>query len=130
MAAGLVAGDSRAKIAKREKVCVRTVSRLANHPETRLLMAQLLRPHRDKIVALVARCIEVIAESLDAHHVYVTKDGTVVDAGGDTFARLAAVKRLLELVEAARTEKDEGQLKVTWEMFLDLCREVDPEFQR
>lgn len=81
-------------------------------------MAELLDAHKARIAQLVERSLDVIEGSLVSKRVFVTKDGGVIDGGEDAFARLAAVKRLVEMIQAARSEQVQERSMVTYEEFV------------
>jgi len=104
-------------------------------------MADLLGEHRDRIKKLVAKSLTRIGQALDAPATEIvvcgqgqtkTKSGTKqtreyksVLAGVDHYARMTGVKRLLETIEAARSEEDRPQGQtITFEMFLTLLQQA------
>ena len=144
LAAGILQGQTVTELAKRERVSRTYASREANAPETRLLMAELLGQHRRKVSRLVGKALIRIDHALDAHATEIVvgdqtrkkgKDGTFKDvrtyrsvlAGVDHYARMTGAKRLLEMIQAARTDAQPEQVgTITWEMFLRLREEVLP----
>lgn len=102
IAAALVSGKPLAKAAEELGLSRQWTSKEAHTPETSLLLAEMLAPESAAIRKLVQRSVAVVEEALEATKSVATKDGTVVDLGPDHYARLQAVKRLLEIVTAAR----------------------------
>jgi hypothetical protein len=89
-------------------------------------MAELLAAHRDRIAALVGKSLDVIEESLTAGKFATTPSGYVLDLGADVFARLGGVKRLIEMVQAARSDAlPESRQTITFEAFLHILREAE-----
>jgi len=104
-------------------------------------MADLLARHRERIEKLVGKGLTRIGQALDAHAAEIvvasqeqtkTKSGTKqtreyksVRAGVDHYARMTGVKRLLETIEAARSQDDRPQGQtITFEMFLTLLKQA------
>jgi len=143
LAAGVLSGQTVTELARSQKVSRTYASREVNSAETRLLMAELLAKHREQIGQLVAKSLNRIDQALDAHVTEIvvagqdntkTKSGKVkttkiyksVLAGVDHYARMTGAKRLIEMVEAARSEDDRPQGQtITYEMFLTILREAD-----
>lgn len=101
VAAGVVAGKKVTQIARDEKISRATASRVANSPETQIVITALVEQHRDRIGAIFAKSLGVVDEALDATKTALV-EGCVVDMGADHYARLTAVKRLNELLTAGR----------------------------
>lgn len=102
LAAAIVAGKTVTQAAAEAGISRAWASRELRQPETRLEIAALLEAHRERIHALVARSLDVIAEALKADRVALDRDGAAVNLGADHYARLQAVKRLVELCAAAQ----------------------------
>jgi hypothetical protein len=127
VAAGLLAGKTVTQLAKDEGVTRSHLSREANQPETRLLMAELLGSHKDQVVRLVGMSLDVIESAFDAGKMGATKEGLSFDLGADHFARLTAAKRLVEMITAAKVEDSrEAPGTITWEAFLHLRERIQP----
>lgn len=144
LAGALLQGKTVTEVAKSEGLSRSHVSREANAPETRLLMAELLAAHRGKVARLVGKALTRIDLALDAHATEIvisdqerskTKTGHTKEkrkyqsilTGVDHYARMTAAKRLVEMIAAARTEAVNSQAGlITWEMFLQLRERVQP----
>ena len=125
VAAGLLAGQTVTELAKEEGVTRSHLSREANQPETRLLMAELLDVHKEQLVRLVGMSLDVIESAFDADKTAATKEGLSVDLGADHFARLTAAKRLVEMITAAKAEDSHDVPgTITWEAFLHLRERI------
>ena len=105
-------------------------------------MADLLGEHRERIEKLVSKSLTRIGQALDAHATEIvvarqgqtktktgtkqTREYTSVLAGVDHYARMTGVKRLLETIEAARSQDDRPQGQtITFEMFLTLLQQAE-----
>jgi hypothetical protein len=102
-------------------------SKEANAPGTRLLIASLLDEHRKEVRELVRLSLQAIKAAFKADRWYWAQDedgGELVYAGEDHYARLAAVKRTIELSMAGRhvpgSDDAGGKQTITWELFLAL----------
>jgi hypothetical protein len=102
IAAGLIAGKAIAQVARETGISRQWASREAQQPETRIELAGLLGSQHAKLERLVARAVAVIGAAMGATKVAAIKDGGTVDLGADHYARLQAVKRLLELIVACK----------------------------
>lgn len=116
-------------VAREENISREWASREAHHPETQLLVANLLDRHTAEVDQLVSKGLQCVAEALqaeDVSHVPIktttsvrlavpaTETTPAVDAARirelelvkvskpDHYARLTAVKRLIELATAGR----------------------------
>ena len=143
LAAGVLQGKTVTELARREGLSRTYASREVNSPDTRLLMAELLAGHRKLVAKLVGKALTRIGQAMDAHATEIvvagqkntksksgrtntTKTYKSVLVGVDHYARMTAAKRLIEMVEAARSEDDRPQGQtITFEMFLTLLREAE-----
>lgn len=109
IAAGVVSGKPIAGIARETGVSRSWASREANSPQTKVLIAELLDEHRDRVRKLVGKALDVIDDAFTA------KDGK----DKDHRVRLLAAKRIIELATAGRKAAEpEGDAGVfTWESF-------------
>jgi len=108
IAAGVVAGKAIAQVARETGVSRQWASREAQQPETQVELATFLADHHAALRALVAQAVSVIGEGLAATKVVATKEGGALDLGADHYARLQAVKRLIELVTAGQPRVPSG----------------------
>jgi hypothetical protein len=93
--AGALIASQRTRITARNLGCSkRHVRRLAAEPETRFLIAEVLRPYQAMLRQLGAKVITVVGEALIA-----IKTDEV-----DHLTRLRAVERYCELLEPAQGE--------------------------
>jgi hypothetical protein len=76
-------------------------SREANAPGTRILIAELLEPHRERMSALFDKTLAVIDDAFQSCKILVVK-GVVVDGGPDHYSRLEAVKVFMLIVSSRR----------------------------
>lgn len=144
MAGGILSGQTVSALARQEQVSRSHLSREINSPDTRLLMADLLAVHRLRIEKLIAKSLTRVGQALDAHATEVvvvgqgqkkTKSGTTqireyksVLAGVDHYARMTGVRRLLDMIQAARSEDDRPQGQtITFEMFLTLLQQAEAQ---
>jgi hypothetical protein len=88
-------------VARQLGVSRSSASREANAPGTRVLMAQLLEPRRDRISRVFDQVLAIIDNAFQARRTLVVK-GAVVDAGPDHYARLEAGKLVVRLLCHAR----------------------------
>lgn len=116
IAAGVAAGDSIAKIAKKEKVSRCWASREANAPETRLLIDRLLDARAAKVETLLDKSLAVIKDALTA---------TGPMGRTDHVTRLLAVRRVMELARAGRATHEEPQTSatVTYQQFIQIYQQ-------
>lgn len=125
----MIDGKSGVEIAEKTGLHPVTVSRIANAPATKLLMSELLKGHESKLKRLVGKSLGAIDDAFDARRQGCTKDGSVVEMGADHFARLAASKRLIEMVQAAREDTPAAGSApgtITWEAFQGLRATLTP----
>ena len=108
IAAGLVVGKAIAEVARETGISRQWASREAQQPETQVELAAFLGQHHAALRGLVARAVEVIGDGLQATKVAATKEGGALDLGPDHYARLQAVKRLIELVTAGQPRVSAG----------------------
>jgi hypothetical protein len=97
-----VAGKAVAQVARETGISRQWASREAQQPETQVELATFLAEHHAALRGLVARAVNVIGEGLAATKVVATKEGGALDLGADHYARLQAVKRLIELIGAGK----------------------------
>jgi hypothetical protein len=109
VANGLATGRRTVDIARSARTTPRTVQRLANEPETKRLVADLLQPHWRHMEQSVAVALRAIDSALRA----MKKDRA------DHHVRLRATERLAEFLELAQAGHRAGQPEITWEQF---CR--------
>jgi len=102
IAAGLAAGKKVAQVAREVGLSRQWASHEAHQLETELLIADLVDREQVRIRALFQNALKVIEGALTADKTTSTKDGDLVDLGPDHYARLQAVKRLLEVALAGR----------------------------
>ncbi|MBM3744186.1 MAG: hypothetical protein FJW34_00140 [Acidobacteria bacterium] len=102
IATAVVTGKTLAQAAREAGLSRQWASHEAQQPETALLLAGMLAPHQARIQALVGRSIEAIDDALAAEKVALDREGNKAALGPDHYARLQAVKRLVEILEAAR----------------------------
>jgi hypothetical protein len=72
-------------------------SREANAPGTRILIAELLDPHREQLNELFRLTLDLIKDAFQARKIFVVR-GVVVDGGPDHYARLEAAKLFIRLL--------------------------------
>jgi hypothetical protein len=109
VANGLATGRRTIDIARSARTTPRTVQRLANEPETKRLVADLLKPHwkrMEKSVGVALRAIDSALKALKTDR-------------ADHHVRLRATERLAEFLELAQAGHRAGQPEITWEQF---CR--------
>ncbi len=96
---------------------------------TKLLMSELLQSHHQQVTRLVGKSLAAIEDAFDAQRVGCSKAGEAVGLGKDHFARLAASKRLVEMMQAAREDTPAGSAPctITWEAFLALQQTLQPK---
>ena len=111
VAEGLAAGDSITDIAKREGLSRQWLSEIANCPEVRQRIAQLVDSQAERVEASFTRALDVIDAAMQAKDHknasirFVDKDGNIryyLRTWPDHYARLAGVKRLQDLLTAGR----------------------------
>lgn len=128
VAGALLAGKTVTEVAKREGISREWASKEANSREVRLAMADLLARHKKQIARLVGKSLNVIDKALVAGKFVADKKGFALGLGPDHFARLTAVKRLVEMVAAAKAgDAMDTANTITFEMFLRLYEEVMEE---
>ena len=89
------------------------------------MIASLLDQHRKEVRELVALSLKAIKKAFTAQRFFYDQDeGEVISLGEDHYARLAAVKRTIELSMAGRhvpgSDDGGGKQTITWELFLAL----------
>jgi hypothetical protein len=110
VAKGIIAGKKTKDIAREAQTTPRTVQRIQNEPETRRLIADLLKPHWKRFDKSIIAALNAIDRALRA----MKKDR--VDHG----MRLRATERLGQYLELAQTGTRAGQPEITWEQFVRL----------
>lgn len=117
IAAAQASGQALTKTARQLKVSREYATREANATGTRLVLADLLRPHAAKIEELIARSVQVLGEALKAECSYVLRNGKVLKSV-DHRTRLGAVLRLADLISRGRgAEEDLGDHILTYTVF-------------
>jgi hypothetical protein len=101
IAVAVLAGVKIATAARQLGVSRSWASREANAPGTRLLIAQLLAPHRERLGVLFDQTLDVIEGAFQARKIFLVK-GVVVDGRPDHYARLEAVKMFVQLLSSCR----------------------------
>lgn len=101
MAAAAATGRTRAAIARDEGISRAWASHELNTADCRQMIIGLVNSQSVRIERLFGLSLTVIEEALAARHTGLFK-GDVVDMGADHYARLAAVKRIVELTAAGR----------------------------
>ena len=76
-------------------------SREANAPGTRILIAELLEPHREQLNELFSLTLDLIKDAFQARKIFVVR-GVLVDGGPDHYARLEAAKLFIQLISSRR----------------------------
>jgi hypothetical protein len=114
VAGGVIAGQDTAAIAAEAGCQPRYVQRLANEPETRFLITEMMEPHRAKLQRMAARAVYSVNMALLAKKT----------DKADHMARLRAVERYSELLGLAQgvapeVEPGDGAM-VTWERFTQM----------
>jgi hypothetical protein len=94
IAVAVLAGIKIATVARRLRVSRSWASREANAPGTRILIAELLAPHHERLSRLFDQTLDVIEDAFEARKIFLVK-GVVVDVGPDHYARLGAVKMFM-----------------------------------
>jgi hypothetical protein len=119
VAAGAILGVPAAAIAQQVGYSERQVRRTLADPATQFLIADIMRPHRDKLRLMAKRAVAVVERGMKAQK----KDKA------DHFTQLRAVERFGELLElaggesaAAKAKEKGGRQLVTWEEFLLIGR--------
>jgi len=114
VARGVIAGQTPKQIAAEAQASVRHVERLVSEPETQLIIADMMRPHRRTLEALTVKALDAVDRALDAQ-----RD----DGNANHEIQLRAVGRLKTMLELAQGRKEvEAQEPglVTWEQFVML----------
>jgi hypothetical protein len=101
LAGALPAGITVAAVARQLGVSRSWASREANAPGTRLLIAQLLAPHRERLSVLFDKTLDVIEDALKARKTYLVR-GVLVDGGPAHYARLEAGRLFIRLISSRR----------------------------
>ena len=109
VANGIATGRKTIDIARSAGTTQRTVQQLAKEPETKRLVADLLKPHWKRMEKSVGVALRAIDSALKA----MKKDRA------DHHVRLRATERLAEFLELAQAGHRAGQPEITWEQF---CR--------
>ena len=91
VAGAVLAGIKIAAVARQLGVSRSWASREANAPGTRNLLAELLEHHRERLIALFDRTLDVIEDAMKARQ-FLVANRVLVDLGPDHYARLEAVK--------------------------------------
>jgi hypothetical protein len=68
---------------------------------TRILIAEVLKPHRERLSRLFDQTLDVIEGAFQARKIFLVK-GVVVDGGPDHYAQLEAAKLVIRLLCLAR----------------------------
>jgi hypothetical protein len=101
IAAALLAGITVAAVARQLGVSRSWASREANAAGTRILIAELLYSHRERLSRLFDQMLDVIEDAFQARKIYFVR-GVLVDAGPDHYARIEAAKLFIQLLSSRR----------------------------
>jgi hypothetical protein len=101
MAGAKLAGRSIAAIAREERISANWASAELNSADCRQIIIGLVNSQFSLTERLFSRSLTAIDEALVAQRVGLS-NGLVVAMGADHYARLAAVKRFLEIILAGR----------------------------
>ena len=101
MAGAAIAGETITSIARNEALSRDWVRRELASDQRRQIITGLVYHQHDWVIELVSLAMNAIQESLQATRA-VWCEGKLRDLGPDHFARLTAVKRLIELVSSGR----------------------------
>jgi hypothetical protein len=99
--AAIFSGITVAAAARQLGVSRSWASREANAPGTRILIAELLEPHREQLNELFRLTLDLIKDAFQPRRIFVVR-GVLVDGGPDHYARLEAAKLFLRLLRQAR----------------------------
>lgn len=118
LAAGALAGKTVTEMAEAEGISRSYASRELNADPTRQIVADMLAAHAVPLTALVARSLRAIGDAMDARGAQLGKtriatsspkgakkvkeEYELFDLGPDHYARLTAVRRLIDLLTAGR----------------------------
>lgn len=122
--AATLAGKSVKAIGQAEGLGRNAVAAVLRSPGSQQLILELVRFNYSRIEKLFAGCLKAIDDGLKADKVVVAGKGRL-NLGPDHFARLTAVKRLLDVVSlgrpTAKSDDNENSApkQITYE---DLCR--------
>jgi hypothetical protein len=76
-------------------------SREANAAGTRILIAELLAPHRERLNELFSLTLDLIKDAFQARKIFLMR-GVLLDGGPDHYARIAAAKLFIRLISSRR----------------------------
>jgi hypothetical protein len=121
VAAAVVAGKQTKVIAQAEGLTRRRVQRIAAQPATRLLIAELMQPHHQKLRELAAEAVKAVERGLKAK-----------TSGGrhEHEIQLRAVGRfgdLAHLAQGSDRPQGDGEGLVTWQRFIVLYEQREKE---
>jgi hypothetical protein len=128
IAAAVVAGETVTAIARREKLTRSWTSELANSLEVRQRIAHLVDAEHERLSEAFARSVDVIGEALGAMDnknaaiKFTDEDGekqTIIREVPDHYARLAAVKTLIALLQAGRPPAEKPKEAADRKLTLD-----------
>lgn len=100
VAKGVVAGQPLSKIAREAKTSKRHVERLAAEEATQIIITELFKPHRDRLVKIVDKSITAVEQGLTAK---------IGSKKPDHVVRLRAVGRARQVLEMAEGTRSDGE---------------------
>lgn len=101
IAAGIIAGESVATLARTEGVSRSYASTIANGSTVTQIIGELLREEAELVGTLFRKSLSAIQDALRAER-FVVIDKVLTPLGADHFARLTAAKRAMEFIVAGR----------------------------
>jgi hypothetical protein len=101
IAGALLAGITVAAVARQLGVSRSWASREANAAGTRILVAELLEPHREQLHELFSLTLDLIKDAFQARKIFVVR-GVLLDGGPDHYARIEAAKLFIRLISSRR----------------------------
>lgn len=114
VARGIVAGKNYSTIAREAGCSPRHVQKLASEQSTKIIISELLAPHRAQLARMIAPALAAIGRAMKAKK--TSKE--------DHYAQLNGVDRLGRYLEMAQgklaEEAPAGHKQITWEEFLVL----------
>jgi len=77
----------------------------ANAPGTRILIAGLLEPHRERLSRLFDQMLDVIEDAFEAREIFLVR-GVVVDGGPDHYAWLGGGEGVYSAASSGKVKSD------------------------
>ncbi len=103
IAAGILAGEALAAIARQEGVARQTIWKQVKSEEVQQIVISIVNGEIEELRRIFSKMLHALGAAFEARVIRIGKDGKPVDLGPDHYVRLAAAERLLQVLTAGRS---------------------------